>query len=142
MYEEVINNCKTIAIIIRNSFSEDGIRFFTPTYFSQQLAFMKHPTGRIISPHFHNIVKREVQLTQEVIFIKRGLLRVDFYDDEKVCIKSRVLGQGDVILLASGGHGFKVLEDIEMIEVKQGPFAGDADKTKFLPKRECHDTGK
>jgi mannose-6-phosphate isomerase-like protein (cupin superfamily) len=66
-----------------------------------------------------------------VLFIKRGRLRVDFYDNDQKYLESRILQAGDVILLATGGHGFEVLEEIEMIEVKQGPYAGDDDKTRF-----------
>jgi mannose-6-phosphate isomerase-like protein (cupin superfamily) len=120
-----------IALIVRRDFSEDGVRFFTPDEFSQQLAFMRHPTGKSIEPHVHNPVNRTVTYTQEVLFIRSGRLRVDFYDDQRVYIESRELGDGDVILLAAGGHGFEVLETVEMVEVKQGPYSGDHDKTRF-----------
>ena len=120
-----------MAIIIRSNFSTEGIEFFTPNDFSQQLGYMNRPAGYVIEPHVHNIVKREVELTNEVIFIKSGLVRVDFYDDEHFYLESRVLNPGDVILLASGGHGFEMLEKSEIIEVKQGPYAGDSDKSRF-----------
>jgi hypothetical protein len=48
-----------------------------------------------------------------------------------VYLESRILSAGDVILLAFGGHGFEMLEPTEIIEVKQGPYAGDQDKTRF-----------
>jgi mannose-6-phosphate isomerase-like protein (cupin superfamily) len=120
-----------LAVIVSRDFNEAGIHFFTPDDLSQQLAYMRHPAGKIIDPHIHNPVSRNVHYTQEVLFIKRGRLRVDFYDNEQRYIESRVLQGGDVILLATGGHGFEVLEEIEMIEVKQGPYAGDNDKTRF-----------
>jgi|TARA_B110000114_G_C14948688_1_gene339447 mannose-6-phosphate isomerase-like protein (cupin superfamily) len=131
MIEEIKFKDETLAMIIKNNFVKEGISFFTPDDFSQQLAYMKHPKGKEIIPHVHNPVKREVYYTNEVLFIKKGKLRVDFYSDEKIYIESRVLNKGDVILLVSGGHGFSILEDIEMIEVKQGPYAGDSDKTRF-----------
>ncbi len=71
------------------------------------------------------------RLTQEVLFIKKGKLRVDFYDDYEDYLESVILEAGDVILLVSGGHGFKILEETEMIEVKQGPYSGEADKKRF-----------
>lgn len=120
-----------LAVIVSNEFREPGIHFFTPNELSQQLAYMRHPAGKIIDPHVHNPVHRSVQYTQEVLFIKRGKLRVDFYDSEQKYLESRILQAGDVILLATGGHGFEVLEEIEMVEVKQGPYAGDQDKTRF-----------
>ena len=122
---------ETLAIIIKADFQKEGIEFFTPDDYSQQLAYMKHPKGKIIDPHVHNVVKRQVHLTQEVLVIKSGKLRVDFYTDEKEYLESYLLERGDVILLASGGHGFEVIEDLEMYEIKQGPYAGDNDKTRF-----------
>jgi len=120
-----------LAVIVSHRFDKPGIHFFTPDDLSQQLAYMHHPAGKVIDPHVHNPVSRNVQYTQEVLFIKRGRLRVDFYDNEQAYIESRILSAGDVILLATGGHGFEVLDEIEMIEVKQGPYAGDNDKTRF-----------
>jgi mannose-6-phosphate isomerase-like protein (cupin superfamily) len=130
-FEIVSFDAVTYAMIIRSSFTADGVNFFTPNDFSQQLAYMRHPAGRIIDAHVHNPVPREVHYTLEVLFIRRGRLRVDFYDRERNYLESRELAQGDVILLAEGGHGFEVIEEVEMIEVKQGPYAGDADKTRF-----------
>ena len=131
---ENIKDCnnKIISIIVKNQFKKKGISFFTPDDFSQQLAYMKHSKGHLIQPHIHNHVSRKVFFTNEVLFIKKGKLKVDFYDNDKNYIKSRILNSGDIILLASGGHGFEVLEDIEMFEVKQGPYIGDKDKTRFV----------
>lgn len=131
MIEKIENEGELLGLIIRTSFHRPGIHFFTPDDFSQQLAFMQHPAGKVIDPHVHNPVPREVHLTQEVLFLKRGRLRVDFYDQKKKYLESRILEGGDVILLAAGGHGFEALEEIEMIEVKQGPYAGEQDKSRF-----------
>ena len=121
------------AVIIRNEFSSDGIEFFTPADFSQQLGYMNRPAGYVIPPHVHNAVPREVSFTKEVLFMKSGLVRVDFYDEDQSYQESRILKSGDVILLAFGGHGFEMIEPSEIIEVKQGPYAGDNDKTRFNP---------
>lgn len=131
MITEIRHHNEILAIIISNRFSEPGIHFFTPNDFSQQLAYMRHPAGKLIPPHVHNPVPRGVQYTLEVLLIKRGRLRVDFYDADKNYLESRELEAGDVILLATGGHGFEVLEELEMYEVKQGPYAGEQDKTRF-----------
>ena len=127
------HNGHLLAMIIKDSYSKPGISFFTPDELSQQLAYMKHPSGTKIEPHVHNPVRREVHYTQEVLIIKRGILRVDFYDENKTYLKSHILEKGDVILLIKGGHGFEVIEEVEMVEVKQGPYAGDDDKTRFDP---------
>jgi hypothetical protein len=131
--ERISCSNKLLAIIIRADYSRDGIEFFTPNDFSQQLAYMNRPAGYVIAPHIHNELQREVFYTQEVLFIRRGKVKIDFYDDDRKCIETRILETGDVILLASGGHGFEMLEPTEMIEVKQGPFAGERDKTRFEP---------
>jgi mannose-6-phosphate isomerase-like protein (cupin superfamily) len=131
MLEHIKHKDDLLAIIVRGDFSGNGVHFFTPNDFSQQLAYMCHPCGKLIEPHMHNVVPRNITYTQEVLIIKRGKLRVDFYDRSKVYLESRILNAGDIILLAAGGHGFEVLEELEMIEVKQGPYAGDQDKTRF-----------
>jgi hypothetical protein len=127
---------QTIGIIIRANFHSDGIEFFTPDMFSQQLGYMNRPAGYRIEPHVHNPVEREVLWTQEVLLIRSGRVRVDFYTDGKHYLESRILSGGDVILLAAGGHGFEMLEASEIIEVKQGPYSGDQDKTRFDPVRD------
>jgi len=133
--EQITNTSGQImAIIISHHFNEKGIHFFTPNEFSQQLAYMNHPKGKMIEPHYHNAVQRNVIFTQEVLIIKKGKLKVDFYDDDLTYTQSRVLESGDIILLSTGGHGFEVIEDLEMIEVKQGPYQGEADKTRFIAK--------
>jgi mannose-6-phosphate isomerase-like protein (cupin superfamily) len=132
MIEQITNKNNLLAMIISHNFSQPGIHFFTPNDLSQQLAYMRHPVGKQIQPHIHNPVPREVIYTQEVLFIRQGKMRVDFYDSQQVYLESRVIEAGDVILLVTGGHGFEVLEEIEMIEVKQGPYVGDQDKTRFI----------
>ena len=132
MIEQITYHNQLLALIVSHRFNQPGIHFFTPNDLSQQLAYMHHPTGKIIPPHVHNPVAREVMYTQEVLFIKAGKLRVDFYADQQYYLESRILEAGDVILLVTGGHGFEVMEEIEMIEVKQGPYVGDQDKTRFV----------
>lgn len=129
--EHIFEDNKLLAIILRTSFQKEGIDFFTPSDFSQQLGYMNRSKGYKIQPHIHNKVERTIDYTQEVLFIKNGLVRVDFYKTDKTYFKSKILNTGDVILLSFGGHGFEMLEDSEIIEVKQGPFAGNIDKSRF-----------
>jgi len=133
MIEQIKYGNLILGIIVRHEYCNDNITFFTPDTFSQQLGYMKHPEGYQIVPHVHNPVKREVEYTQEVLFIKSGCVQVDFYSDDRLYLESRILYQGDIVLLAHGGHGFKMLEQSELIEVKQGPYCGDMDKTRFDP---------
>ncbi len=134
--EYILHDGIQCSIILYNNFNSDGIEFFTSDKDSQQLGYMNRPAEYLIPPHRHNLVPREVHYTQEVLFIKSGKVRVDFYSTEQEYITSRILKQGDVILLADGGHGFKMLEQSEIIEVKQGPYCGEMDKVRFSPVEE------
>lgn len=129
--EEVKKKNRLLAMIIRNGYECSGVDFITPSEYSQQVAYMHHPAGKSIDAHVHNMVHRNVVLTQEVLLLKKGMLRVDFYDEYEDYLESRKLYAGDIILLVSGGHGFHVLEEVEMVEVKQGPYAGEQDKSRF-----------
>jgi len=132
MIEKILyNNDELLAIIIRNNFLADGITFFTPDNFSQQVGYMNRPARYKIKPHFHNKIRREVFYTQEVLLIKSGQIRVDLYNSNLQFCESTILNAGDVILLASGGHGIEMLENSEILEIKQGPYSGDRDKTRF-----------
>lgn len=131
--ETIRNLDQTIAIILRAEYRAEGIQFFTSDTFSQQLAYMNRPTGYVIPPHVHNPVQRDVVWTQEVLFIRSGRMRVDFYTDGRHYLESRIVKTGDVVMLVAGGHGFEMLEPTEIIEVKQGPYSGDQDKTRFEP---------
>ena len=131
MIHEIRDGEKLLAIVIPHDFDEPGLTFFTPDTFSQQLAYMNHKKTTKIAPHIHNAVSREVVYTQEVLIIRSGKVRVDFYDDQKKYVKSCVLVSGDVVLLAAGGHGFEMIEDAQIIEVKQGPYIGEKDKVRF-----------
>jgi hypothetical protein len=131
MIESIQCEGKQLALIVRDKYKSDGIKFFTPSTYSQQLGYMNRPAGYVIPPHVHNPVKREVEYTKEVLVIKGGIVRVDFYGEDRTYLQSSLLRAGDIILLAFGGHGFEIIEDAEIIEVKQGPYAGDQDKTRF-----------
>jgi hypothetical protein len=133
MKEEILIDGQLCAIILPASYDEPGIQFFTSNELSQQLASMSYTSGKIIAAHTHNPVRREVCYTQEALFIRKGKVRVDFYTQQQEYRTSRALGVGDVILLIAGGHGFEVLEDLNMVEVKQGPYLGESDKTIFAP---------
>ena len=130
--EEIKKNDVLVAIILRDNYHPEKTTFFSPPDFSQQLGIIVYPKDHIIPSHFHNIVHRDIFRTQEVLFLKKGKVEVDFYTKDKEYISSKVLNVGDTLFLCRGGHGFKMLEDSEMIEVKQGPYSGkEGDKEIF-----------
>ena len=132
MIENIIFSNITFATIIRANYKKEGISFFTPDDFSQQLGYMNRPKGYVIDPHYHNYIDRNITITQEVLYIKSGVVRVDFYTNTNTYLESKILYAGDVILLAAGAHGFEILEEAEIIEVKQGPYNQDTDKVHLI----------
>jgi hypothetical protein len=122
-----------LALIVRAAHRSEGINFLTPGTFGQQVAYMNRPKGEVIQAHIHEPISRTLIGTQEVLYIRKGRIRVDFYESDRTYVSSMILEAGDLMLLNTGGHGFEVLEDIDMIEIKQGPFAEGRDKTRFVP---------
>ena len=133
MIDLIIHNNIRYGIIISNKYNLKGANFFTEENDILQLGYMKHSTGHTIQPHYHKQIERKINNTQEVLFIKTGKIRVDFYSENNQRIDSRILNSGDVIIILNGGHGFEVLESVEMYEVKQGPYLGVNDKVCFNP---------
>ena len=129
--EEIKASEQLLAIIIKAEYDEPGISFFTQDENILQVGYMDYEAKKLIQPHIHNQYKREIIGTQEVIYIKEGKVKVNFYDDNKALISDRELKTGDCIALISGGHGFEVIEPTKMIEIKNGPYAYDQDKIRF-----------
>ena len=122
-----------LAVVIRAGFGEQGINFVTREDSVHQLGVLRWPRGHLIDAHVHNPIVRKLDSTQEVLFIRAGAVRVDLYGDDQKYLSSLALSAGDVIFLASGGHGFEILEDADIVEVKQGPYRGEGEKTRFKP---------
>lgn len=131
MVEKITYKGDLLAIIVSRKYRKKGISFITPNDFSLQLGYMSHSQEYKIKPHMHHPVRRETIGTQEVLIIQKGKIRIDFYSFDREYLKSRVLSEGDVILLIAAGHGMTVLEPVSMIEVKNGPYRPEQDKEKF-----------
>lgn len=127
-YYDSVGN--VMAIVIPSNYENQGICFVTDDGDFQQVATMSHNEGHVILPHYHNKIERVVEYTTETLFVKSGRLHVCLYENKKPLHEFQI-AKGDIIILLRGGHGFKVLEAVSMIEVKQGPFLGEIDKTRF-----------
>jgi len=134
--EKITHETRLLAIILRADTSVEGVKFYTSDDSAQQIGTMAWPEGHIIIPHVHRLVERTISQTQEVLVIQKGKVRVDFYDDQQNYLESRILVAGDIIHLSTGGHGFTMLEDSVMVEIKQGPYVGEQDKVRFDPIQE------
>ena len=132
MIEKIFHKKKFLALIVRGKYrKKKGVTFFTPNESTQQFGYMKHNSKHIIKPHLHKKRLTKIYYTSEVILLLKGLLRVDFYNQHKKYLFSKILKPNDIIMLVSGGHGFKVLKNVEMLEIKQGPYNLLKDKVKF-----------
>ena len=129
----VISNDEEIGMIIKAAYHGEGISFLSDNDAYLQLGYMNHPTDYVIVPHIHNRVERKVYLTEEILFIRNGKVRVDFYDDTRRYLKSYFTYAGDIVVLKKGGHGFKFYENSEIFEVKQGPYLQENDKIRYEP---------
>lgn len=120
---------KIIAIVVKRDFKKDGVNFVSKKDFPLQLGISSYKKDNRIKPHFHIEKEIKVNKVQEVIHIESGRTMVSLYDLNGKKFKSVELSDGDTIFFVDGGHGFEMLEDTKIIEVKQGPYFGkDKDK--------------
>ena len=132
MVEKIIYKKKLLALIVRGKYrNKKGITFFTPNESTQQFGYMKHNKKHIVRPHLHKKRLTKIYHTTEVILLMKGILRVDLYSQFKKYLFSKILKEKDIIMLVHGGHGFKVLKNVEILEIKQGPYNLIKDKIKF-----------
>jgi len=131
MIEHIKNGSQLLAVIVPADYTTTSVEFVTDPANCQQLGVMFHKEGDSITPHVHRSQERIIYDTQETLIIRKGKVRVDFYSDQQDFLQSRVLASGDIVLLISGGHGFEMIEDTLMVEIKQGPYTGEKDKVRF-----------
>ena len=122
---------KVLAYVISKEWNPQKTNFITPPDKNLQLGMIVYKKGEKIVPHKHLPIERCVKGTPECIFVKKGKCYVDLYDSDQTLFETKILCQGDVILLLDGSHGFRMIEDTILLEVKQGPYAGDNDKERF-----------
>jgi len=128
MIEEITSNGATLAYIIGSSSSQEKTHFPTPPHMELQVGFVVYPAGGVIAAHRHPPVSRKIQGTCEVIIVRQGRCEVDLYAENPQPVTTRELRQGDVLVVVSGGHGFRMKEDTVLLEVKQGPYLGASEK--------------
>jgi hypothetical protein len=122
---------RPLASIIRADASPQATTFFTPPEFKQQVGFIVYPAGSEIRRHIHRPIQRRLSGTSEVLIVQRGSCEIDIYNDQRNLVASRELRTGDIVIFVDGGHGFRILEDTVLLEVKQGPYTGLEEKEFF-----------
>ncbi len=132
MIKHITHKNKLLAIIIKSTYlKKKGINFFTNPKLNQQVAYMNHPKNHLIKPHSHKKSLRKIKGTTEVLILLDGILKINFYDEKKKYLFSKIANKKDIIILLKGGHGFEVRKNCKMIEVKQGPYSKSEDKFKY-----------
>jgi len=120
-----------VAYFIDANWDPKITEFVTPDEFNQQMGMIVYGKGEHIIPHKHLPIKRTINGTTECVIVRKGSCYVDIYDQDENILHSKKMIKGDIILLLGGAHGFRMIEDTVLFEVKQGPYAGDNDKKRF-----------
>ncbi len=131
MMENITWNGLSLCYIIRNQFVPGQTTFLTPPEFKQQIGYVVYPAGGVITRHIHRSIERKLVGTSEVLVVKKGHCLIDIYNDNHELVATRDLLPGDVMLMVGGGHGFRMLEDTVLLEIKQGPYTGLDEKEHF-----------
>jgi hypothetical protein len=129
--EHICWNGQPLAYIIRSELLPDKTVFLTPPEYKQQVGFVVYPKDGEITRHVHVNLERHLFGTSEVLVVRQGYCVIDVYNDARELVASRELRTGDVMLMVGGGHGFRMLEDTVLLEVKQGPYTGIDEKERF-----------
>lgn len=131
MIEQIVIENQRVAVIVRENYRTEKTNFVSEPNDILQLGHILYPAGSSITPHIHNEIERKILGTPEVLIVQKGKIKTTFYNDKKEPKKDVVLSKGDVIILLSGGHGFEMIEDTVLMEIKQGPYLGELDKERF-----------
>ena len=129
--EQITENGKPLCYVIRSTLNPAQTTFLTPPEFKQQVGFIVYPAGGEVKRHVHRSLERHLVGTSEVLIIRKGRCAIDVYNDNKELVATRELSTGDIILMVSGGHGFRMFEDTVFLEIKQGPYPGVEEKERF-----------
>lgn len=137
--ETVEYNGTKYAEIIWSSVRVDNTTFFSPPESSFQFGLLAHEAGFVEPPHYHKAVPRVINDLQQMFVVQRGLVAVHLFSDDGTLLREIVLKPGDAIVLIHGVHAIRVIEDMQCISVKQGPFLGTENDKVIVEVK--HDSG-
>lgn len=131
--EKIMHEDLVLAVVIRDSSWEEGLRFVSSEGDFQQVGMWGYNKGQKLNPHIHRVKPRTVLRTQEVLFVKEGALKATIYTEKEQFLKSVELHKGDIMILLNGGHGYEILENnTKVLEVKNGPYLGATEDRKVI----------
>lgn len=129
--EKIESQGKTLVYLIKGKQKVSKTQFISPQTANLQVGHIVYSTGSVIPKHIHKKIIRRLDRTEEVLIVQKGSSEFDIYNDEKELIATRKVKKGDIIIIAGGGHGFRVLKDLVLLEIKQGPYTGIEEKERF-----------
>lgn len=133
-YERIVHDGVLFAEVIWADTRVEKTRFFSEDKSSFQFGLLAHEAGFVEAPHYHHPVKREIGDLQQMFVVQRGVVAVSFHEPDGKMFHEVVLRAGDAINLVHGAHSVRVIEDMQCVSVKQGPFLGDQlDKVNVKP---------
>jgi cupin fold WbuC family metalloprotein len=122
---------RTLCLVVRGSRDVGETSFFTENEALLQVGLVVHPAGHVIPRHRHVPVQRRIDETGEVLIVRRGRCAVELFGRQGTALGSVELGSGDIMILSGAPHRLTMLEDTALLEVKQGPYQGPAEKEVF-----------
>jgi quercetin dioxygenase-like cupin family protein len=131
VFERIPADGPLLALLLSGTDDPAETTFPTPDELNLQIGFVVYPAGGEIQRHDHKLLERRIVGTTEVLVVRSGRCEIDLYDHDRQHVATRELRAGDVILIVGGGHGFRMLEDTVLLEVKQGPYTGLDEKERF-----------
>lgn len=124
MARKIIYNNILYGILVGKDEDTEKTKFFSPPNCSLQFGIVANTKDYIEPPHTHKKISRTITNLEQMIYVIKGKVAVDFFNDKKEIVETVILEKGDSILLLDGGHSIRVLEDLKCISIKQGPFLG------------------
>ncbi|MEO8581499.1 MAG: hypothetical protein ABI425_02850 [Patescibacteria group bacterium] len=134
MIEHIIFLEEKIATIVRGTHTVENLEFFTDDTNPLQVGMHSKKAGTNLTPHIHLSKTKVITEIQEVLYLIKGKVKVTFYTIEGDIIDEKTLNTGDIAILMKLGHGFEVIEDSLILEVKQGPYPGTQHAKIYLKK--------
>lgn len=129
--EQIVGADALIALVIRADAEPPETTFVTDPNANLQVGFIVYPEEGQVARHMHRPPTRMVEHTSEALLLRSGRCVAELFDTDGTFLREVELGQGDVLVLFAGGHGFRMTEDTVMLEIKQGPYAGVEEKERF-----------
>ena len=111
--------------VTADEWDKGGLGFFSQDSEFLQVGIWNYDSGKRLLAHTHNDVARTFQRTHETLYVRRGRIEARIFNEGRELVDTLQVGEGDMLTLMSGGHGYTILEDgTQVLEIKNGPYLG------------------